>query len=179
MGSRGSSFQEGHPEFKAGRSDTGGHRYHEQGGETPFPQSYREFDDAYSDVQVYSPYQVKELPKDYLIDATTIEAYSGKFNNVKEEFRKDRDDDDPDVNLVIDYDLRCYHMDQIDEDYILRLMEATRSDESAFIFESSGKNQKIIKEINEEILRFRKTNPARARYWMTYGMNIRISQKTL
>ena len=54
-------------------------------------------------------------------------------------------------------------MDQIDEDYILRLMEATRSDESAFIFEDSGKNQKIIEEINEEILRFRKTNPARAK----------------
>jgi type I restriction enzyme R subunit len=128
-----------------------------------FLKAYREFDDAYSDVQVYSPYQVKELPKDYLIDAPTIEAYSGKFNNVKEEFRKDPDDDDPDVNLVIDYDLRCYHMDQIDEDYILRLMEATRSDESAFIFEDSGKNQKIIEEINEEILRFRKTNPARAK----------------
>lgn len=52
-------------------------------------------DDAYSDIQVYSPYQVKELPKDYHIDASTIEAYSGKFNNVKEEFRKDTGGDDP------------------------------------------------------------------------------------
>ena len=33
------SRTEGHPEFTEGRSDAGGHRYHEQGGETPFPQS--------------------------------------------------------------------------------------------------------------------------------------------
>ena len=67
------------------------------------------------------------------------------------------------VNIAINYDLRCYHIDQIDEDYILKLMEATRSDESAFIMEATGTNQKLIKEINEEILRFRKTNPERAK----------------
>lgn len=127
-----------------------------------FLKAYRDFDDAYSDIQVYSPYQVKELPKDYLIDASTIEAYSGKFNNVKEEFRKDTGGDDPDVNLAINYELRCCHTDQIDEDYILRLMEATRADESALLIDTTGKNQKIIKEINDEITRFRKTNPARA-----------------
>lgn len=67
-----------------------------------------------------------------------------------------------DVNLAINYELRCCHTDQIDEDYILRLMEATRADESALLIDTTGKNQKIIKEINDEITRFRKTNPARA-----------------
>ena len=140
-----------------------------------FLKAYRNFDDAYSDIQVYSPYQVKELPKDYLIDAPTIEAYSGKFSNVKEEFRKDTGGDDPDVNLAINYELRCCHTDQIDEDYILRLMEATRADESALLIDTTGKNQKIIKEINDEITRFRKTNPARAEVlesiWKDYQDN--------
>ena len=140
-----------------------------------FLKAYREFDDAYSDIQVYSPYQVREMPKIYLIDAPTIEAYSGKFNNVREEFRKVPDGDDPDVNLAINYELRCCHMDQIDEDYILRLMEATRADEASIIIEDTGKNQKIIKEINDEIIRFRKTNPARAEVlesiWKDYQDN--------
>ena len=116
-----------------------------------FLKAYREFDDAYADLQVYSPYQSKDLKQDYHIDEQTIEEYNGKFNNVKEELRKTNDGDDPAVNIAINYDLRCYHIDQIDEDYILKLMEAT------------GTNQKLIKEINEEILRFRKTNPERAK----------------
>lgn len=127
-----------------------------------FLKAYRELDDAYSDLQVYSQFQDKDLTKDYQIDEKTIEEYSGKFNNVKEELKEDNDNDDPEVNTAINYELRCYHVDQIDEDYILRLMEATRSDESALVMDETAKNQKIIKEINEEIARFRKTNPARA-----------------
>lgn len=128
----------------------------------PFLKAYRELDDAYSDLQVYSQFQDKDLTKDYQIDEKTIEEYSGKFNNVKAELKEDNDNDDPEVNTAINYELRCYHVDQIDEDYILRLMEATRSDESALVMDETAKNQKIIKEINEEIARFRKTNPARA-----------------
>lgn len=127
-----------------------------------FLKAYRELDDAYSDLQVYSQFQDKDLTKDYKIDEKTIEEYSGKFNNVKEELKEDNESDDPEVNTAINYELRCYHVDQIDEDYILRLMEATRSDESALVMDETAKNQKIIKEINEEITRFRKTNPARA-----------------
>lgn len=127
-----------------------------------FLKAYREFDNAYSDIQVYSPYQVRERQQSYGIDASTIEAYNGKFNNIKEEFKKEDDRENLEVNLAIDYDLRCYHVDQIDEDYILRLMEATRSDESAMMIEDTGKNKQIIQEIDEEITRFRKTNPVRA-----------------
>ena len=77
--------------------------------------------------------------------------------------KKDPDDpDNPDFNIAIAYTLRCYHADQIDEDYILKLMEATRADESALFLPNTGKTQKIIREINEEIQRFRKINPVRA-----------------
>lgn len=127
-----------------------------------FLKAYRELDDAYSDLQVYSQFQDKDLTNDYQIDEKAIEEYSGKFNNVKEELKEGNDNEDPEVNTAINYELRCYHVDQIDEDYILRLMEATRSDESALVMDETAKNQKIIKEINEEIARFRKTNPARA-----------------
>lgn len=128
-----------------------------------FLKVYREFDNAYADIQVYSQYDTTKLKENYDITAETIEEYNGKFKNVKEELRKDPDDpDDPDFNIAIAYTLRCYHADQIDEDYILKLMEATRADESALFLPNTGKMQKIIREINEEIQRFRKINPVRA-----------------
>lgn len=140
-----------------------------------FLKAYRDLDDAYSDLRVYSQFQDKELTKDYQIDEKTIEDFNGKFNNVKEELRQSKDDDDAEVNIAISYELRCYHTDQIDEDYILRLMEATRADESALVMDETAKNEKIIQEINEEITRFRKTNPARAEIletiWREYQDN--------
>lgn len=140
-----------------------------------FLKAYRALDDAYSNLQVYSQFQDKGLAKDYKIDEKTIEEYSGKFNNLKEELKEDNESDDPEVNTAINYELRCYHVDQIDEDYILRLMEATRSDESALVMDETAKNQKTIKEVNEEIARFHKTNPARAEIleiiWKEYQDN--------
>lgn len=127
-----------------------------------FLKTYREFDNAYADLQVYSDYQEKDLERDYGIDEETIDAYNGKFNNVKEELKGGDNGEDPEVNLAINYDLRCCHRDQIDEDYILKLMEAARGDESALILEDSDRNRQLFAEINAEITRFRKTNPVRA-----------------
>jgi type I restriction enzyme R subunit len=138
-----------------------------------FLKAYRAFDDAYSDLQVYSEYQAEDLSRFYHIDPQTIEAFAGKFNNVKEELKKDKDrDDDIEVNTAIEYELRCYHVDQIDEDYILKLMEAVRSDDSE---ENTANNKKLASEITKEISRLRKTNPAIAelleRIWEEYQKN--------
>ena len=141
-----------------------------------FLKAFRDFDDAYGDIQVYSEFQDRDLERDYKIAEEIIEGYSGKFRNVKEELKKDPGDGgDEEVNTAINYELRCWHRDQIDEDYILKLMEATRPDESALMIADSAKNQKIFQEINEEIARFRKTNPARAEVleeiWKDYQDN--------
>ncbi|MCH3949669.1 MAG: type I restriction endonuclease subunit R [Acidaminococcus sp.] len=139
-----------------------------------FLKVYRDFDNAYSDLQVYSEFESKNLVRDYHINNDLIEAYGGKFVNIKEKF-KGNDSNDPDINTAINYDLLCYHKDQIDEDYILKLMEAARADASALVVGQSARIQKIIKEINEEIARFRKTNPARAEIleeiWKEYQDN--------
>ena len=145
-------------------------------GKIQFLKAYRDFDDAYSGLQVYSEYQDRNLERDYHITEQDIEDYNGKFVNVKEELKKDpAGGDDPDINLAISYDLRCWHRDQIDEDYILKLMEATRTDETALIIAQDTRTKRIIKEINEEIARFRKTNPARAEIlegiWKEYQDN--------
>lgn len=141
-----------------------------------FLKAYRDFDDAYSDLQVYSEYQERNLERDYRITEEIIESYNGKFVNVKDDLKKGPTDlDDPDINIAINYDLRCWHSDQIDEDYILKLMEATRTDETSLIMAQDARTKRMIKEINEEIERFRKTNPARAEIlegiWKEYQDN--------
>ena len=141
-----------------------------------FLKAYRDFDDAYSDLQVYSEYQERNLERDYRITEEIIESYNGKFVNVKDDLKKGPTDlDDPDINIAINYDLRCWHSDQIDEDYILKLMEATRTDETSLIMAQDTRTKRMIKEINEEIERFRKTNPARAEIlegiWKEYQDN--------
>ena len=141
-----------------------------------FLKAYRDFDDAYSDLQVYSEYQERNLERDYRITEEIIESYNGKFVNVKDDLKKGPADlDDPDFNIAINYDLRCWHSDQIDEDYILKLMEATRTDETSLIMAQDTRTKRMIKEINEEIERFRKTNPARAEIlegiWKEYQDN--------
>lgn len=128
-----------------------------------FLRAFRDFYNAYGDLQVYSEFQDRELKRDYQISKESIEGYIGKFINVKEELNpNDPDGEDEEVNTAINYDLRSCHQDQIDEDYILKLMEATRPDEPTLVIVDSAQNQKLFQEINEEIARFRKTNPARA-----------------
>lgn len=141
-----------------------------------FLKAYRDFDDAYSDLQVYSEYQERNLERDYRITEEIIESYNGKFVNVKDDLKKGPADlDDPDIIIAINYDLRCWHSDQIDEDYILKLMEATRTDEASLVMAQDTRTKRMIKEINEEIERFRKTNPARAEIlegiWKEYQDN--------
>ncbi len=141
-----------------------------------FLRAFRDFDNAYGDLLVYSEFQDRDLDRDYQINKKTIEEYSGKFENVKKELKPDNSGgEDEEVNTAINYELRSYHQDQIDEDYILKLMEATRPDEPTLIIVDSAKNQKLFQEINEEIARFRKTNPARAEIleeiWTEYQAN--------
>ena len=54
-------------------------------------------------------------------------------------------------------------------------MEATRTDETSLIMAQDTRTKRMIKEINEEIERFRKTNPARAEIlegiWKEYQDN--------
>lgn len=141
-----------------------------------FLKAYRDFDDAYSDLQVYSEYQGRNLERDYHMTEDIIESYNGKFVNVKDDLKKDPTAvDDPDIHMAINHELRCWHSDQIDEDYILKLMEATRTDEASLVMAQDTRTKRMIKEINEEIERFRKTNPARAEIlegiWKEYQDN--------
>ena len=128
-----------------------------------FLKLFNAFDNAFGDLQVYSEFEKKDLEKDYGISLKEIEDYTGHYTNIKEEL-KDDDSGDPEdeLEIDIDYELRSIHFDQIDEDYILKLMEAVRPDDGALPLQDSS-NDRLYKEINAEIERFEKTNPRRAK----------------
>ena len=139
-----------------------------------FLKAYSKFDSALADIRVYSEFQDVDLAKDYGISDKDIEEYNGKFVNVKEVLKEEKKPEDEDeIDLDLDYELRCMHRDQIDEDYILKLMEATRSGEGViFTTLDDPRNAKLVKVINEEIERYEKTNSARAailkKIWSDY-----------
>lgn len=127
-----------------------------------FLKYYSHFDNVLTDIQTYSEFQDKDLASDYHITMDQIEEFAGKYNNVREELTDDGngdDDDNDELDVDLNYELSFYRMDKIDEAYILKLMEATRSDESSLF---GNNNQKLYKEIAAEIDRFKKTNPAKA-----------------
>lgn len=130
-----------------------------------FLKLYINFDNTLSDLQVYSEFQEKDMRKDYHISMEEIEEFAGKYNNIKEELNDNGDDNGNDDNVTpdfdVNYELRFYHEDQIDEDYILSLMEATRPDDGSILMDTDV-NEKLYKEINAEIDRFEKVNPRKA-----------------
>lgn len=128
-----------------------------------FLKVYRAFDMAYADIQVYSDYQDKVLADDYHITEEEIENYTGKFKNVRDEIKSDKEDrDDPGINFLINYELQFFHKDQIDEDYILRLMEAVRDDDLTQLLSNPDKHKDLTDKINAGIARLYKINPIRA-----------------
>lgn len=143
-----------------------------------FMKAYSKFDSALADIRVYSKFQDIDLAKKpYCITDADIEEYNGKYVNVREELKKEKKlGDDDEIDLDIDYELRCMHRDQIDEDYILKLMEATRSNDGViFTTLDDPRNMKLVKVINEEIQRYESSNPARAailkQIWSDYQEN--------
>ncbi len=128
-----------------------------------FLKAYSKLDKALADLRVYTDFQDVDLAKDYGLSDETIEEFNGKYENVREELKRPSEAEPEDVDLDIDYELQCQHRDQIDEDYILRLMEATREDEGTFFTSlDDPETSKLVKAINEDIDRYEKTNPARA-----------------
>ena len=143
-----------------------------------FLKAYSKFDSALADMRVYSEFQDVKLSTDYGITDSDIEEFTGKFNNIKEELKEEKKPEEEDeIDLDVDYELRCVHRDQIDEEYILRLMEATRSGEGYLVFTKADdpRNAKLVQVINEEIERYERTSPARAailkKLWSDYQAN--------
>lgn len=125
-----------------------------------FAKAFQEFDKYFSSIQVYNDYDEQKVLKEAQLTKEEIENYAGKYENVLEELRRRKNDGgdggDGDEPLNIYYELESIRTDEINYDYILRLIQS-------FITEENGTNtemtEKEITAISGYIEELRKQNP--------------------
>lgn len=124
-----------------------------------FAKAFQKFDKAFAAIQVYSEYQDEEF-SDLTEFTGSLEDYKGRYENIVEELR-DRGGkgvkgvDDPDLD--IEYELTAITSDEINHNYILRLIQ-TMLDEQPEVLRKKEDNKKTD-EIEEYISTLQRNNP--------------------
>ena len=126
-----------------------------------FAKAYQEFDKLFASIQVYSNYDRSKVLREAGLTIGMIEEFAGKYENIMDELKRRKgDDDDPDiVPIDIMYELESVRTDEINYEYILSLIQA-------FIPEVEGESKELsdkdVKAISTYIGELRKTNPGLA-----------------
>ncbi len=126
-----------------------------------FAKAYQEFDKLFASIQVYSNYDRSKVLREAGLTIGMIEEFAGKYENIMDELKRRKgDDDDPDiVPIDILYELESVRTDEINYEYILSLIQA-------FIPEVEGESKELsdkdVKAISTYIGELRKTNPGLA-----------------
>ncbi|MED1902433.1 type I restriction endonuclease subunit R [Bacillus thuringiensis] len=126
-----------------------------------FAKAYQALDKAFANIQVYTEYNDTQLGLDYPIQLEEIEEYHGKYVNVLEKLRKEKEDKG-DVDINIEYELESVKTEEINYEYILLLIQA-------FLPNTHDKKkkqppaEKTVEEINQYLAGLKKGNPTLAR----------------
>lgn len=137
-----------------------------------FAKAYQEFDKKFASIQVYSEYDQDQVYAEMGLSDALLEAYMGTYQNVIEEIRRRKDDpDDPEPPIDIMYELESVHLDEINYEYILGLIQALIPSEDS---DSSAISQKDIKAIDDYIQNLAKTNSKLADIISSLWLNIQM-----
>nr|WP_232284459.1 hypothetical protein [Bacillus timonensis] len=138
-----------------------------------FAKAYQALDKAFANIQVYTEYSEAQLGSVYPIQLDQIEEYHGKYVNVLEKLRKEKEDKD-NVDVNIEYELESVKTEEINYEYILLLIQAylqNTHDES----EKQPPAEKTVEEINQYLARLKKGNPTLAGLMETLWSNIQAN----
>lgn len=138
-----------------------------------FAKAYQVLDKAFANIQVYTEYSDVQLGSDYPIQMDEIEEYHGKYVNVLEKLRQEKEDKD-DVDVNIEYELESVKTEEINYEYILLLIQAflpNTHDEK----EKQPPAEKTVEEINQYLARLKKGNPTLAGLMETLWTNIQAN----
>ncbi|PAL05256.1 type I restriction endonuclease subunit R [Peribacillus simplex] len=138
-----------------------------------YAKAYQALDKAFANIQVYTEYSDAQLGSDYPIQLDHIEEYHGKYVNVLEKLRKEKEDKE-DVDVNIEYELESVKTDEINYEYILLLIQAflpNTHDEKA----KQPPAEKTVEEINQYLARLKKGNPTLAGLMETLWANIQAN----
>ena len=87
-----------------------------------FARAFQRFDKAHAAIQVYSNFDEEAFKEEYHLEDEVLEDYKGKYENVIEELRKERDEDD-EVIFDIEYELQSVSQETIDYSYLMNLIQ--------------------------------------------------------
>ena len=112
-----------------------------------FAKAFQEFDKYFSSIQVYADYDEEEVMREAQLTKEEIEKYAGKYENVLDELRrrkKDDDNHDDDEPFDVYYELESIRTDEINYEYILRLIQSFIPEEDGSNNEMTEKEAKVI-----------------------------------
>ena len=119
-----------------------------------FAKAFQKLDRFFSEIQVYQDWENKTLDN-YGISANEIENYFGKYQNVLEELRQDKSDDD-ETFLDTEYELEILRSETIDYYYVVALIQKYVPDEDEIISEPIHDNKidssiEVLKKSNSDL----------------------------
>lgn len=92
-----------------------------------FAKAFQEFDKLFSSIQVYAEYNEDDILKEISWSMEDIENFAGQYQNVIEELRRRRREDqeveDEEFLIDIEYELESIRTDEINYQYILSLIQ--------------------------------------------------------
>lgn len=138
-----------------------------------FAKAYQALDRTFANIQVYTEYSDEQLGTLYPIRFDEIEEYHGKYVNVLEKLRGEREDGE-EIEINIEYELESVKTDEINYEYILQLIQAflpKAEEENQVEFAS----QKMVGEIDQYIDWLKKSNPKLASIMRELWENIQAN----
>lgn len=112
-----------------------------------FAKAFQEFDKYFASIQVYNDFDEENIMQEARLTKKEIEKYAGKYENVIEELRRRKqngDEDGEEKPLDIYYELESIRTDEINYDYILRLIQSFIPEEEGSNNEMTEKEAKVI-----------------------------------
>ncbi|MFU2222274.1 type I restriction endonuclease subunit R [Streptococcus pluranimalium] len=142
-----------------------------------FAKSYQEFDRYFASIKVYSEYNQEQVFAETGLTEDLLETYMGTYQNVLEEIKRRRDggdktDEDP---LDIYYELESVHMDEINYEYIISLIQAFIPQDDDVQKELTAKD---IAAVDAYIADLAKTNPGLAQVIADLWLQIQMDPES-
>ncbi|AND80191.1 type I restriction endonuclease subunit R [Streptococcus pantholopis] len=141
-----------------------------------FAKAYQEFDKYFASIQVYSEYNQEQVFAETGLNQELIESYTGTYQNVIDEIRRRREDgDNGDEPIDVMYELESVHVDDINYEYIISLIQA-------FIPQSDGESKELsakdIETVDSYIANLSKTNSGLAQIIANLWLEIQMDPES-
>lgn len=139
-----------------------------------FAKAFQEFDKLLSSIQVYSDYDEKVILREIGLSLEDIENFAGQYQNVIEELRRRRKEDQEDEGVLLDieYELESIRTDEINYHYILSLIQALIENRENLI----GKKEKGL--VDNYIEDLNKSNPKLSSLISKLWQNVQADAKS-